>query len=264
MIAAVTGAVLAGAYLWGVHLYRARYPDRSFGSSRIAAFLCGVALLCVALSPAVEAWADRSFAAHMAQHVVLLLIAPPLMLLGAPLLLLVSVPPARAARGISGVVRHPFVHALLAPITGWLLFVFVMWGAHFSPLYEAALEHESVHVLEHLLFVGVAFLFWMPVVQAGYAPRPMPFAARMLYLFLAVPQGAFLGLAIYSSRHILYAHYAATQSTAAALADQQNGGAVMWIAGGFLLFVAFMVTGAAWAYSERGGSDHAHASTGSA
>jgi cytochrome c oxidase assembly factor CtaG len=65
------------------------------------------------------------------------------------------------------------------------------------------------------------------------------------------PQGAFLGLAIYGSRHVLYPHYAAVLG-ANAMADQQNGGAIMWIAGGFIMFAAFMLVAASWAMSERG------------
>jgi cytochrome c oxidase assembly factor CtaG len=123
--------------------------------------------------------------------------------------------------------------------------------AHFSPLYNAALEHPAVHVVEHALFLTAAFLFWGAVVQVGYAPRPVPYPARVLYLFLAIPQGAFLGLAIYAARGVLYPHYAHVHNAITALADQQNGGAVMWIAGGFVMFAAFMLTVGAWAMSER-------------
>jgi len=71
-----------------------------------------------------------------------------------------------------------------------------------------------------------------------------------LYLFLALPQGALLALAIGSARAPLYAHYAALMPPAVALADQANGAAVMWIAGGFIVFVAFLSTFAAWAARE--------------
>jgi cytochrome c oxidase assembly factor CtaG len=127
----------------------------------------------------------------------------------------------------------------------------MLWASHFSGLYEAALEHPAVHVLEHVLYVSAAMLFWASVVQVGYTPRPVPYPARMLYLFLAIPQGAFLGLALYAARRPLYAHYVHVQAPAVALLDQQNGGAVMWIAGGLLLFIAFMCTAGAWAAAER-------------
>jgi putative membrane protein len=252
VISPVFAAITLALYAYGVVQFNARYPDRAYPFWRIAAFACGAALMTAVLSPPVDSLADRFFAWHMMQHVVLTLVGPPLMLLGAPLLLVVALPPPRIARRIAGFAQSPAGHAIFAPITGWILFVAVLWASHFSPLYEAALEHPGVHVAEHALYVTAAFLFWASVVQVGYVPRPVPFAARMLYLFLAIPQGAFLGLAIYAARHVLYSHYAAVAGVGAALADQQNGGAVMWIAGGFLLFVAFMCTAGAWAAAERG------------
>jgi len=250
-VIAFLAAVTIGVYLWLVHCYGLRFPRRRFSLGRMTAFVTGVALFAVVLAPPFERWADASFAAHMTQHIVLMLVAPPLVLLGAPLLLLITVPSPTVGRRIAAIAKRPVFHALFAPVTAWLLFVFALWGAHFSPLYEAALEHPALHIVEHLLFVAVAFLFWIPIAQAGYTPRPFAFPARMLYLFLALPQGAFLGLAIYSSRHVLYPHYAQIGAASAALVDQQNGGAIMWIAGGLLLFLSFMITAGAWAYEER-------------
>ncbi len=254
MIAIALGTGAIAAYLWAVKTYNARFPDRAFTFARVAAYVAGVTLLTLALLPPIDALAERSFASHMVQHVTLLLIAPPLILLGAPLLLLVAVPPARVARRITGFAHSGLGQVIFAPLTGWLAMVAVLWGSHFSPLYESALDYPGVHVVEHVLFLGAAFLFWGVVVQVGYVPRPVPFPARMLYVFLAIPQGAFLGLAIYAARGVLYPHYLLEQTPGLALADQQNGGAVMWIAGGFLLFTAFMLTAAAWAIAERGGA----------
>lgn len=251
MIAVLAGLAAVAVYMRGVMLYRRRFFDRSFSPWRVAGFVSGVAIMSAALLPFVDALADRSFAAHMAQHLVLMLVGPPLVLSGAPLLLLVATPPRRVARKIAAFAHGLVGNALFAPITGWIAFVAVMWIVHFSPLYEAALDNPPLHVFEHALFVGAAFLFWTVVVQTGYAPRAVPFPARMLYVFLAIPQGAFLGFAIYAARGILYPHYARVQSMVTALADQQNGGAVMWIGGGFLMFTAFMLTAAAWAASER-------------
>jgi putative membrane protein len=251
MIAPVLSIAAIAVYVWAVRRYRELYPTREFEAWRVV--LCILGLLCfgVALSGPVDTLAERTFAAHMVQHVVLMLIAPPLVLLGAPLLLAVAVPRRDSARVVASVAGNPVMHALCAPIVGWVVFVGVLWGAHFSPLYEGALESGSVHVLEHVLFITVAFLFWLPVVQVGFVPRPVSFPARILYLVLMFPQGAFLGLAIYGSRHVLYPHYASGLGSAA-MADQQNGGAIMWIAGGFIMFASFMLVAASWAMSERG------------
>jgi cytochrome c oxidase assembly factor CtaG len=251
MIAILAGVAAIAAYVWALARYNVRFPERAFSALRIAAFVTGTAIVAIALLPFADAMADRSFAAHMVQHLALTLVGPPLILCGAPLLLLVAVPPPASARRITAFAHGTLGRALFAPVTGWLTFVALLWIAHFSPLYNAALEHPAVHMLEHALFLTAAFLFWGVVVQVGYAPRPVPFPARVLYLFLAIPQGAFLGFAIYAARGVLYPHYAHLQSAVTALADQQNGGAVMWIGGGFLMFAAFMLTAGAWAMSER-------------
>jgi cytochrome c oxidase assembly factor CtaG len=247
----LAGALGAALYLYGVALYNDRFPDRAYSPWRTAAFLGGIVVMTAVLLPPIETLSDRSFAWHMVQHVSLTLVGPPLLLLGAPLLLLVAVPPAHVVRRLTRTANSAAGQALFAPITGWLLFVFVLWVSHFTPLYQSALTHPAIHVLEHLLYVVAALLFWASVVQIGYTPHPVPYPARMLYLFLAIPQGAFLGLALYAARSVLYPHYLYDRTLAAALADQQNGGAVMWIAGGLLLFIAFMCTAAAWAASER-------------
>jgi len=251
VIAALLGAAAIALYVYAAGLYNARFPHREYSGWRIAAFVSGVLLMTAVLLPPIEPLADQLFAWHMTQHVVLMLVGPPLVLLGAPLLLVVAVPPQRVARRITAFAQSPLGNVLFAPLTGWIAFVGVLWMSHFSPLYEAALDHPPVHVLEHALYAGAAFLFWASVVQVGYTPRPLPYPARMLYLFLAIPQGAFLGLALYAARKILYPHYLAGHTQTLALADQQNGGAVMWIAGGLLLFIAFMCTAAAWAAAER-------------
>ncbi len=250
MIAPLLSIAVIAVYVWAVVRYREIYPSRGFETWRVLACVCGVACFGAALSAPVDVLADRSFAAHMVQHVVLMLVAPPLVLLGAPLLLAVAVPPRDSARVVAGVASHPVMHAVFAPIVGWVLFVGVLWGVHFSPLYESALESGRLHIVEHVLFITAAFLFWLPVVQVGVVPRPVSFPARMLYLVLMFPQGAFLGLAIYGSRHVLYPHYASVLG-GGAMADQQDGGAIMWIAGGFIMFAAFMLVAASWARSER-------------
>jgi cytochrome c oxidase assembly factor CtaG len=88
-------------------------------------------------------------------------------------------------------------------------------------------------------------------VQTGFVPHPLPFGARLLYVFLAIPQGAFLGVALTQTRGVLYAHYAIARPAAAVIADQHDAGAVMWIAGGMMLFATFMITVATWAARER-------------
>lgn len=251
MIAAALGVCTIVAYLWAVRAYGARFPQRRYTYGRIAYFVLGVALTAGALLPPADAAADGSLAAHMVQHIVLTLVGPPLVLLGAPLLLCVSLPPPRVSRAIAHALANPTARAIFAPLTGWCALVAALWVTHFSPLYEAALEHEWIHVTEHGLFVATAMLFWMAIVQVGYAPHPLAFPARMLYVFLAIPQGAFLGLAVYAAGRVLYPHYALGRTYAQAMSDQRAGGEIMWVGGGLILFAAFMIVAGVWAARER-------------
>lgn len=211
----------------------------------------GCAVVAIALAPPFDALADGSFAWHMVQHLALLLLAPPLLLLGAPLSLLLAALPQRAARAWVRAWHAPPLHLLALPAVAWLIFVAVLWVTHVSPLYEAALDHEWIHVLEHGLYLSAGLIFWMPVVQTGFVPYPMAFPARLLYLFLALPQGAFLAVMLLQSRVPLYSHYVALHGVANALADQRNGAAVMWIAGGMAIFTAILIVAAVWAGHER-------------
>jgi cytochrome c oxidase assembly factor CtaG len=202
------------------------------------------------LIPPLDVVADRSFAWHMLQHVLLVFVAVPLLLLGA-----YDAPWQRwlsrdATIGLAKAAHGVVARVVLAPPTGWFALVAFLWIAHFSPLYAAALEHPAVHLFEHAAFVVTATLFWLPVIGNAAIPA-MAYPARLLYLFLALPQGAFLGAALLSERFALYAPYVAQLGASGALADQRNAAAVMWIGGGCALFVALMIVAGGWAMRER-------------
>ena len=130
----------------------------------------------------------------------------------------------------------------------WLLFTGVMWGTHFSPLFDAALENPWLHDLEHVLYLGSSILFWWPMVGRDPSPWRMGHPARLLFMFLEMPFNSFLGVAILFSSTVLYPHYATTGRLwgPTPLEDQQAAGAIMWGLGdaGFLL--ALLLATAAW------------------
>ena len=156
----------------------------------------------------------------MAQHMLLVYVAAPLFLLSAPMMLLLGSLDLARARRLGRFLHSPFWRSLTFPVFTWLFFMAVMWGAHFSPLYELALAYPAVHILEHALFLTSAILFWQAIIHIGPVSWPMNFPLRVVYVFLAMPQGAFLGLALYQTRMALYPHYVVTHggSVAAALA----------------------------------------------
>src|SRR5439155_12036678 len=145
------------------------------------------------------------------------------------------------------------VKAVSHPIVAWSAFAIVLWASHFSPLYEGALENEAVHGLEHLLYLGAALLFWWPVVGVDPSPSRLSHPARILYLFLSMPQSALLGLAIYDSDRLLYPHYLSTSPLVgpSALSDQHLAGAIMWTTGMFFILPALALVFLDWMRREE-------------
>lgn len=235
-----TLAIAGGGYLWAVRRVDARHPGSPVPRRRVTAWFAGLAVILVALQSSLDVYADSLFSVHMVQHLLLTMVAAPLLALGAPITLLLRVTPQAVRRGVVLPVLHSRVVRLLAfPVLTWVLFSGYMWLAHFSPLFDAALESPIIHEAEHALFLVTAMLFWWPVVGADPAPWRLPHPARIGYLFLGMPWSSFLGLAIFSAPAVLYPHYATLRLGwgPSAREDQAVAGGIMW-AGGDLLFLA--------------------------
>ena len=205
---------------------------------RRRSFLAGLAVVFVALQSPIDAGAATSSGVHMVQHLLLVMVAAPLIVLGAPvtLALRATTPPRR--RQILSALHSAPVRSLAAPVVAWALFALVLWGSHLTALYELSLVSPGVHALEHLLYLVTAVLFWIPVVGLDPAPVGLSHPARILYLFLAMPAMAFLGLFLYSADRVLYPTYAAIEGPTRALADQRLAGALMWTGTMFLIVPA--------------------------
>jgi len=213
-----------------------RAHGRGVSRGRRFAFIAGLIVLLGALSGPIDARAGTSFPLHMFQHLLLTMVAAPLLVLAAPVTLALQAWPGPPRRRLVGVLHSAPVRLLGHPLVTWPLFIGTMWAAHLSPVYDAALRSEGVHALEHVAFLATALLFWMPVIRADPAPAPFSYPGRMLYLFAAMPAMAFLGLSLESAEHVLYPTYAAAVGTAQAIADQRTAGALMW--GGMMVLIA--------------------------
>ena len=233
-------------YAWG--LVRVHSSGRVFPPRAIVAFAAGIIVVAASLLGPIDALADASLAWHMVQHLALVTLAAPLLLLAAPLRLAMAALPARPAATLARGLNSTPLRVLTHPAFAWLQFAVVLYGTHFSPLYEAALENEAVHVAEHGLYMLSALIFWTPLLAVAPAPHAPSHPVRLLALFLALPMSAFLGFAFYVTQHVLYAHYA---GRANALDDQMNAGAVMWLAGGGPLLLALLWCVADWGARER-------------
>jgi cytochrome c oxidase assembly factor CtaG len=230
------------------------HPSSPVPGFRTAAFLGGLAVIAVALLSGIERYDTTLFSVHMGQHLLLMLVAAPLIALAAPVTQILRA----ASPGVRRRVLLPVLHSTVArvlghPVVAWLAFTLVVWASHFSPLFDLALENEGVHTAEHVAFLAAGLLFWWPVVAADPAPRRLSHPVRALYLLLQMPPSSFLGMAILFAATPLYPHYASLGSPYGIdpLADQQLAGGIMWLAGDVVLIGAILAVVAAWMRHEE-------------
>jgi putative membrane protein len=219
------------------------------GRGRMICFGAGLLAILVAVDGPPDVLSDVSLSAHMIQHLLLQLVAPPLLLLAAPLsLLLRADPPWLPRRVLVRLLRSRTVRVLSHPATVLGLFTIVLVGSHLTPLYNLALEHEWLHEIEHVAFFVTALLFWWPAIGVDPAPHRLSYPGRLLYLLLDMPVMAYLGLAIANSSYILYPHYAVHLPPwgASALQDQGVAGTIMWVSGTFTMIPAMAVVFLRW------------------
>jgi cytochrome c oxidase assembly factor CtaG len=248
-------------------------------TARALAFAAGVLALLLSLVSPLDVLGDHYlFSAHMAQHLLLTLLVPPLLLVGLPprlvsrlvrlgpigrieatLFLARSDTPEGGASSRYPRASHP---SLLAPrsslLAGWLPATVALWVWHLPVLYNAALDHAGLHVVQHLVFLATATLFWWPVL-APFLGRPgLAPLATVGYLFAALAAGSVLGIILAFAPPGLYPAYVRPVDALGALpllrsgwgltpeADQQLGGFLMWIPGGIAYSLAMVAALARW------------------
>ncbi|MGH2701657.1 MAG: cytochrome c oxidase assembly protein [Actinomycetota bacterium] len=246
---------IAAAAWWYLRAY-ARVP--AYPTVRRTHFLAGLGAVGVALASPIAVYESSLFWVHMVQHLLLTMVAAPLLLLGAPVTLwLRSAPPAKR-KGVLRVLHSRPARTLTHPVVTWCVFALVMWITHFTPLYDLALENEPAHIAEHAAYLGAACLFWWPVIGLEPSRARLGWPGRIVYVLLAMPQQSFLGVAIHQASSPLYSHYEtlARPWGPTPLADQRLAGTLMWIAGDFLFIGALTLVVLAWMRHERRATEH--------
>ena len=250
----VVVAVLVGLYGWGY--WRLRCDARPFYFPRwhVVSFGTGSLLLLLALVSPIDAYGDDLFWVHMVQHMVMVMLVAPLLLLGAPVTL--------ALRASSEQVRRQYliplltsrvVRALTYPLVALLLFVAAIWGWHLPVAYEAAIENDVLHAFEHISFLGGAMLFWWLVVAVDATRLRPRHVGRVALLIAALLQNIALALILTSLNEPAYDTYVDLTRDwgPSALTDQRIGGGVMWVPGAMMFFSGILVTFYYWAEREQ-------------
>lgn len=235
-------ALAAVVYARGWARLRRRMPHR-FGWLQLLAFLAGLDALLVAVASPLEARAAESLAAHMTQHLILMMVSPPLLWLGAPMAPILRGLPEVAMRMVIGVLAWAPVRQggrlITHPAVGFATFTVVAWAWHVPALYEVALHSHAWHHVEHICFFTTALLFWWPVVQPWPSRPRWPRWTMIPYLLLTEVQNTLLAAAFTFVGRALYPTYAATaaRTGTSALDDQVAAGLIMWGAGSLALFL---------------------------
>jgi cytochrome c oxidase assembly factor CtaG len=242
-VAPVLGTVLATGviYVAGWRALSRRTPQR-FGPRRLAAFLGGLGAIVLAVGSPLDALAGRLLQAHMTQHMLLMMVAPPLLWLGAPVAPMLLGVPRRIRRAVAAGLAAPSMRRITSliahPAVGWTSFAVAFWVWHTPRLYELALRSDAWHHVEHACLFTTAVMFWRPVILAWPARSPWPRWTMIPYLLLADLQNTVLAAILTLSDRVIYPAYAARLGTIAALEDQSVAGVIMWVPGSLVFLVA--------------------------
>jgi putative membrane protein len=258
--------VLLLGFLLAVWAYRrgqAGGPRREVDTWRARCFAVALAALGVALLSPLDALSSALASAHMVQHLLLVLVAAPLLALSAPSSALLRGSPVAVRRAVGRWRRrlgltHANLRALRHPAAAWLLHVGVLWFWHAAGPYDAALDSQPLHLLEHASFLVTAVLFWHVVIGARGRDR-VSSGLGILLVFAMAMQSVFLSVLLTFARTPWYAGYATTTAPwgLEPLTDQQLAGLVMWIPAGGIYLVTALALMVQWVHATERDDLHA-------
>jgi len=245
-VAAVSVLALGVCYALGIRRLRARAGgDRGVSRGAVAAFASGWVTLAIALVSPLHALGGALFAAHMAQHELLMTVAAPLLILGRPVVALAWALPTTARRPAAIVAR--VAHRLRVLADPWVAAAVhgvAIWAWHAPALYAVVLRSEIAHAAQHASFLGTALLFWWAVLgtHGGRVRHTERIGARIAVLFLtALHTGALGALFTFAPTPLISAYLTTTAPWGLTpLEDQQLAGLIMWIPGGIAYLAAVL------------------------
>ena len=246
----VTVVAAACGYALGLRRLWAGGRGRGVPPRRALSFFAGLAALVMALMSPLEGLAVQLFSFHMIQHLVLILIVAPLLVYGAPVLVITLALPLTTRKGLRTLERSRSMVLLKSVLfhstIAGALFAVALWSWHLPSLYQSAVADDRWHVLEHSSFVGGSLLFWMHVI--GRRRHRLDFGPAILLVFVSGLQSAALSVVLIFADRALYPIHArgARAWGLTPLEDQQLAGAIMWTPVGLVFLVTIVVLLARW------------------
>lgn len=249
--------LLTTLYLRGLSVWRNR--SRPHPTWRTASYLLGVTVLLLAIESPLDALAEHHFSMHMIQHELLMMLAAPLILLGAPTTpVLRGLPRSVRRRFVRPIMRRPEAHLLYQTITHPLIvavtFTALLWAWHLAPgWYDSALENRVLHDLQHVSFMLSGLLLWWNIIDPAPLKSRIGYITRMgLLVVLSTPK-SFLGALITFNDSTLYGFYEEVRPILelTPMQDQEIGGLIMWVPSQMMFLLSAGIVFAVWAHKAE-------------
>jgi len=259
LILGTAAIVFAGLYLAGV--WRLRKRGDAWPTGRIVAWLCGCAVLLFASSSGIGRYMPAMFSMHMAAHMLLSMLVPVLLVLGAPVTLALRALPA--ARGdeppgprewLLAALHSRVSRFLTNPIVATIIFVSGFYGLYFGGIFDVAVTSHAAHVAMNLHFLLTGYLFYWVVIGVDPTPRPIPPIAKLAVVFASLPLHAFFGVVLMGTKAVLAGDFYKSLQLpwhTDLLADQRLGGGIAWSAGEVPLVLVLIALFIQWRRSDQ-------------
>ena len=257
--------VLFAALLIGVgYLYFSDKNARSQVSKlRQYLFALGLILAFVLLVGPIPHLAIRIFWVHMIQHIGLMMLISPLLVLGSPIRVALVSKYQSVQNVVKKLGRNSLVRVLFKPQVGFAIFLIVLIGTHFSPLANLGMTNPNAHCLELVLFLFGGFIYYYPVMEGNPHPFVVPYSLRVISLFAMMLPETMVGFFLYSGNKVLHSLPSGT-SMSMGLADQHQGGSIMWAMGMLIDTMWIVLAAKDWfANEQRTAEEEDEASTNS-
>jgi putative copper resistance protein D len=248
------GILLAGGlHLTGVRLMHKR--ANPWPASRTVCFLTGLLWLLIAVASPLASYDTVLLSVHMVQHMLLAMVGPVFLVLGAPITLALRTLPARPRGIVLAVIHSRYAAVLTHPVVAGAIFILNPFVLYFTGLYEQTLRHPWLHDLNHLHFVAVGTLWYATLLAVDPLPRRPTYPLRVIAAFLTMPFHAWLGVAIMSMNTLIASDwYLGMDRTwgASPLSDQKTAGGILWSSGDIIGLIVFAALFRGWVRdSER-------------
>ena len=247
-------AAFAALYLWGAWRVGRRHPARPWPWWRTALFLGGLAVVVAATQSGVGAYDDVLFWDHMIQHLMLIMIAPPLLVLGQPVTLLLHASRNPLHTWAKRVVRSRVATFLTCPPFVLVLYTATIAVTHLTGLMSVVMTNPALHNAEHALYLIVGYLFFLPILGSEPIRWRLSYPIRFVMLVVAMPVDTFTGLVLGTENTPAQGITGVRPpGSLSPVADLHAGGAVMWIGGDAIMLGFMMLVFLMWAHADRVG-----------